>query len=42
MHLGLFIVPLTESHGKINSSSATEEPRSSRDTISEMRVMLVV
>jgi hypothetical protein len=34
--------PLTESHASINSSSAAEEPRSLRDTISEMRVMLVV
>jgi hypothetical protein len=34
--------PLTKSHASINSSSATEEPRSLRDTISEMRVLLVV
>jgi hypothetical protein len=34
--------PLTESHGSTNSSSAAEEPRSLRDTISEMRVVLVV
>jgi hypothetical protein len=34
--------PLTESHGSINSSSTTEEQRSLRDTISEMRVVLVV
>jgi hypothetical protein len=34
--------PLTESHEKINSSSAAEEQRSLRDTISEMRVVLVV
>jgi hypothetical protein len=34
--------PLTESHTSINSSSATEEQRSLRDTISEMRVVLVV
>jgi hypothetical protein len=34
--------PLTESHASINSSSATEEQRSLRDTISEMRVVLVV
>jgi hypothetical protein len=34
--------PLTESHASINSSSAAEEQRSLRDTISEMRVMLVV
>jgi hypothetical protein len=34
--------PLTESHAKINSSSAAEEQRSLRDTISEMRVVLVV
>jgi hypothetical protein len=42
MHLWLFIVPLTESHASINSSYAAEEPRSLRDTISEMRVVLVV
>jgi hypothetical protein len=34
--------PLTESHTSSNSSSATEEQRSLRDTISEMRVVLVV
>jgi hypothetical protein len=34
--------PLTESHGSTNSSSAAEEQRSLRDTISEMRVVLVV
>jgi hypothetical protein len=34
--------PLTESHGSINSSSAAEEQRSLRETISEMRVVLVV
>jgi hypothetical protein len=34
--------PLTESHAAINSSSAAEEQRSLRDTISEMRVVLVV
>jgi hypothetical protein len=34
--------PLTESHTSINLSSAVEEPRSLRDTISEMRVVLVV
>jgi hypothetical protein len=34
--------PLTESHTSINSSSAAEEQRSLRDTISEMRVVLVV
>jgi hypothetical protein len=34
--------PLTISHASINSSSAAEEPRSLRDTISEMRVVLVV
>jgi hypothetical protein len=34
--------PLTESHGEINSSSVAEEPRSLRDTIAEMRVVLVV
>jgi hypothetical protein len=33
---------LTESHASINSSSAAEEQRSLRDTISEMRVVLVV
>jgi hypothetical protein len=34
--------PLTESHTSINSSSAAEKVRSLRDTISEMRVVLVV
>jgi hypothetical protein len=34
--------PLTESHASTNSSSTAEEPRSLRDTISEMRVVLVV
>jgi hypothetical protein len=34
--------PLTESHASSNSSSAAEEPRSLRDTISEKRVVLVV
>jgi hypothetical protein len=34
--------PLTESHSGINLSSAAEEQRSLRDTISEMRVVLVV
>jgi hypothetical protein len=34
--------PLTESHASTNSSFATEEQRSLRDTISEMRVVLVV
>jgi hypothetical protein len=34
--------PLTESHASINSSSASEEQRSLRDTILEMRVVLVV
>jgi hypothetical protein len=33
--------PLTESHTSTNSSSAAEEQRSLRDTISEMRVVLV-
>jgi hypothetical protein len=33
--------PLIESHAGINSSSTAEEQRSLRDTISEMRVMLV-
>jgi hypothetical protein len=33
--------PLTESHASSNSSSAAEEQRSLRDTISEMRVVLV-
>jgi hypothetical protein len=34
--------PLPENHASINSSSASEEQRSLRDTISEMRVVLVV
>jgi hypothetical protein len=34
--------PLTESHASTNSSSAAEELRSLRDTISEIRVVLVV
>jgi hypothetical protein len=34
--------PLTENHASTNSSSAAEEQRSLRDTISEMRVVLVV
>jgi hypothetical protein len=34
--------PLTESHEGFNSSSAAEDPRSLRDTILEMRVVLVV
>jgi hypothetical protein len=34
--------PLTESHASINSSSTAEEQRSLTDTISEMRVVLVV
>jgi hypothetical protein len=34
--------PLTEIHTSINSSSAAEKQRSLRDTISEMRVVLVV
>jgi hypothetical protein len=34
--------PLTESHASINSSSTAEGQRSLRDTISEMRVVLVV
>jgi hypothetical protein len=34
--------PLTKSHASINSSSAAEEQRSLRDTISEKRVVLVV
>jgi hypothetical protein len=34
--------PLIESHEGINSSSAAEEQRRLRDTISEMRVVLVV
>jgi hypothetical protein len=33
---------LTESHASIKSSSAAEEQRSLRDTISERRVVLVV
>jgi hypothetical protein len=42
MSLGQFIAHLTESHASFNSSSAAEEQRSLRDTISEMRVVLVV
>jgi hypothetical protein len=34
--------PLTESHTSTNSSSTAEEQRNLRDTISEMRVVLVV
>jgi hypothetical protein len=34
--------PLTESYASTNSSSTAEEKRSLRDTISEMRVVLVV
>jgi hypothetical protein len=34
--------PLTKSHASTNSSSAAEEQRSLRDTISKMRVVLVV
>jgi hypothetical protein len=34
--------PLPESHAGIKSSSTAEKPRSLRDTISEMRVVLVV
>jgi hypothetical protein len=34
--------PLTKSHASINSSSAAKEQRSLKDTISEMRVVLVV
>jgi hypothetical protein len=34
--------PLTESHGRIHSSSAAEEQRSLRDTILERRVVQVV
>jgi hypothetical protein len=34
--------PPTKSHTSINSSSAAEDQRSLRDTISEMRVVLVV
>jgi hypothetical protein len=34
--------PLTESHAEIYSSSAAEERRSLRDTMSEMKVVLVV
>jgi hypothetical protein len=33
--------PLTERHESINSSSAAKEQRRLRDTISDMRVMLV-
>jgi hypothetical protein len=33
--------PLTESHASMNSSSSADEQRSLRDTISEMRVVLV-
>jgi hypothetical protein len=33
---------MTESHTGTNSSSAAEEQKSMRDTISEMRVVLVV
>jgi hypothetical protein len=33
---------LTKSHASINSSSAAKKQRSLRDTISEMRVVLVV
>jgi hypothetical protein len=33
---------VVESHASINSSFAAEEQRSLRDTISKMRVMLVV
>jgi hypothetical protein len=33
---------MTESHASTNLSSAAEEQRSLRDTISEMRVVLVV
>jgi hypothetical protein len=35
-------IPLTESHASINLSSTAEEQRSVRDTILEMRVVLVV
>jgi hypothetical protein len=34
--------PLTESHASTNSSFTAEEQRSLRDTISEIRVVLVV
>jgi hypothetical protein len=34
--------PVTESYASINSSSAAEEQRSLRDTISDRRVVLVV
>jgi hypothetical protein len=34
--------PLTESHASSNSFSTAEEKRSLRDTMSEMRVVLVV
>jgi hypothetical protein len=34
--------PLAESHGRIDSSSAAEEQRSMRHTISERRVMLII
>jgi hypothetical protein len=34
--------PLIESHASINSSSAAKEQGSLRDTISEMRVLLVI
>jgi hypothetical protein len=34
--------PLTESHASLNSLSAAEEQKSLRDTILEMRVVLVV
>jgi hypothetical protein len=37
-----FYSPLTKSHASINSSSAVELQRTLRDTISEMKVMLVV
>jgi hypothetical protein len=33
---------MTETHASINSSSAAEEQRSLRDTISEVTVVLVV
>jgi hypothetical protein len=39
---GAIYSPLTKSHASINSSSAAEEQRSLRDTISEMTVVLVV
>jgi hypothetical protein len=35
-------IPLTKSHTSTNSSSAAEEQKSLRDTISEMRVVIVV